>query len=371
MAARYSHIQTGDLIIAKDIRCTRFIDVYQQELDMNFLVRPLSATAFARKLICTGLLSCVAVQANADALTPTTLKIKYEITWDDTYFSPNAAQFNLATSTETWDVTFKVGNESFVVEGSGTPLPASLNTVEGGDLASSFSVVSSSEIPSTSDAARFDTLTSRDVFKFESNLLNSNTEFFSITDALFGRYVPQTGNQLVTWSKTRQLTSPQLIASTIARSTAGIKAALNNRNYVYQVSDNFLNNVLQTAYSKTGTARVVALTEVTDTGPAPAPATCKYVVYSDWGTGFNGAVIIKNKTNQPITGWQLNLSLLGGGSISQIWGARILGSAPNYSASFLSWNETIWPGQEITFGFNGTKAVGQSAAASVSGGICQ
>ena len=36
MAARYSHIQTGDLIIAKDIRCTRFIDVYQQELDMNF-----------------------------------------------------------------------------------------------------------------------------------------------------------------------------------------------------------------------------------------------------------------------------------------------------------------------------------------------
>jgi|GEM_PF-3165011 len=338
---------------------------------MNFLVRQLTSAAIARQLICTGLLSCLAIDANADALTPTTFKIKYEITWDDTFFSPNAAQFNLATSTETWDVTFKVGSESFVVEGSGNPTPASLNTVEGGDSASAFTIISSSEIPSTSDAARFDTLTSRDVFKFESNLLNSGTENFSITDALFGRYVPQTGNQLVTWSKTRQLTSPQLNVGTIARSTAGIKAALNNRNYVYQVSDNFTNNVLQTAYSKNGTARVVAFSEVIDTPPTPAPASCQYVVYSDWGTGFNGAVIIKNKTNQPINGWQMNLTLLGGGSISQIWGARILGSAPSYTASFLSWNETIWPGQEITFGFNGIKAVGQSAAANVSGGICQ
>ncbi len=338
---------------------------------MSFLVRQLTTTALARRLLCTGLLSCVAANVSADALTPTTLKIKYQITWDDTYFSPNAAQFNLAATSETWDVTFKVGNETFTEEGSGIPVPASLNTVEGADLATSFSVVSSSEIPSTSDAARFDTLTSRDVFKFESNLLNSGTEYFSITDALFGRYVPQTGNQLVTWSKTRQITSPMIVAGTIPRTTAGLKAALSNPNYTYQVSDSFLNNVLQTAYSKNGTARVVSLTEVTDTGPTPAPASCKYVVYSDWGTGFNGAVIIKNKTNQPITGWQLNLSLLGGGSISQIWGARILGSAPNYSASFLSWNETIWPGQEITFGFNGVKAAGQSSAASVSGGICQ
>lgn len=338
---------------------------------MNFLVRQFNNSSATRRLICACVLGCFSAEVSAEALAPTTLKIKYEITWDDTYFSPNAAQFNLATTSETWDVTFKVGNESFIVEGSGSPTPASLNTVEGADLASAFTITSSSEIPSTSDAARFDTLTSRDVFKFESNLLNSETEFFSLTDALFGRYEPQTGNQLVTWSKTRQITSPQLLAGTVARSTAGLKAALNNRNYTYQVSDYFTNNVLQTAYSKTGTARVVAFTEVTDTGPTPAPASCKYVVYSDWGTGFNGAVIIKNKTNLPITGWQLNVSLLGGGSISQIWGARILGSAPNYSASFLSWNETIWPGQEITFGFNGVKAQGQSAAASVSGGICQ
>ncbi|HEY6530474.1 MAG TPA: cellulose binding domain-containing protein, partial [Cellvibrionaceae bacterium] len=304
-------------------------------------------------------------------LTPTTLKIKYEITWDDTFFSPNAAQFNLATTTETWDVTFKVGNETFIAEGSGTPAPASLNTVEGAELASSFTILSSSEIPSTSDAARFDTLTSRDVFKFESNLLNSGTEFFSLTDALFGRYVPPTGSQLITWSKTRQISSPQLIAGTVAHSTAGVKTALSNKNYTYEVSDNFLNNALQTAYSKTGTARVVSITEATTTPTTPAPASCKYVVYSDWGTGFNAAVIVKNKTNQPITGWQLKLTLLGGGSISQIWGARILGNAPTYTASFLSWNETIWPDQEITFGFNGVKTAGQSAAANVSGGICQ
>lgn len=338
---------------------------------MNFSVPSLNALNFSHSFLLVCLLGGVASNSHADALTPTTLKVKYAITWDDTYFSPNAAQFNLATTSETWDVTFKVGDETFVVEGAGSPVPVSLTTVEGAELASSFTINSTSEIPSTSDAARFDTLTSRDVFKFESNLLGSGAEFFSITDALFGRYTPQTGNQLITWSKTRQITSPQLTAGTIARSTAGLKAALSNVNYTYAITDNFLNNVLQTAYSKTGTARVVSITEVTDPGPAPAPATCKYVVYSDWGTGFNGAVIIKNTTNQPLTGWQMNLTLLGGGSISQIWGARILGSAPSYIATFLSWNETIWPGQEITFGFNGVKTAGQSAAASVSGGICQ
>ncbi len=310
----------------------------------------------------------------AASLTPTTLNVKFAVIWDQSNISPNAQSFGLATDQETWTTTLKLGNEPFVASANctGATCPTSLTTTETSEASTLFNIVSSSEIPSTSDAAMFDTLTSRDVFEYSSNIANSNSEYFSITDETFGRYVPTVGNQMVTWGKTRTITTPNLPLGTIAKSSAGVFNTLSNTSITYAVTDYFVNNVLQVAYGKTGRAHVVSITQVNPTTPPPvAPATCSYQVFSDWGTGFTAQVTIKNETSSPITGWQLAFNFPSGAAIGQYWSAAIKGTAPAYSASPASWNTTILPGQQINFGFNGVKQTGQSPAAKISSSLCR
>lgn len=77
-------------------------------------------------------------------------------------------------------------------------------------------------------------------------------------------------------------------------------------------------------------------------------ANCKYVVNNSWGSGATASVEITNARSTPIEGWSVTLNY-GLSRISSSWNATVSGSNP-YTASNLSWNAVIQPGQTVSFG---------------------
>jgi endoglucanase len=96
-------------------------------------------------------------------------------------------------------------------------------------------------------------------------------------------------------------------------------------------------------------------------------ATCKYVVTNSWGTGANANIEITNTGSAPLNGWNVNWTYINN-RVSGSWNATLSGSNP-YSATNLSWNGTVQPGQTVSFGVqvNGNGAI---EAPLVTGAIC-
>ncbi|PUA28430.1 MAG: endoglucanase [Cellvibrio sp. 79] len=96
-------------------------------------------------------------------------------------------------------------------------------------------------------------------------------------------------------------------------------------------------------------------------------ATCKYVVTNNWGSGATANIEITNKGTTAINGWNVSWSYVNN-RLSGSWNANITGANP-YSASNLSWNGNISPGQTVAFGLqvNGNGAIETPA---VTGAIC-
>ncbi|HTF97517.1 MAG TPA: cellulose binding domain-containing protein [Cellvibrio sp.] len=99
-------------------------------------------------------------------------------------------------------------------------------------------------------------------------------------------------------------------------------------------------------------------------------ANCSYAVTNDWGTGFTGSIRIKNNGTSPINNWNVSWSYSDATRITNSWNATLSGSNP-YSASGLSWNSSIQPGQSIEFGFQGTKNNGTAQVPVMAGTVCQ
>ena len=55
--------------------------------------------------------------------------------------------------------------------------------------------------------------------------------------------------------------------------------------------------------------------------------------------------------------------------ITNSWNATLSGNNP-YSATGLSWNSSIQPGQTVEFGFQGTKNNGSAPIPAISGAVC-
>lgn len=91
-----------------------------------------------------------------------------------------------------------------------------------------------------------------------------------------------------------------------------------------------------------------------DAAPAPSSAcTITYQVHDTWPGGFTAQVTIDNTGSAPIKGWRLRWSFLGGQRLDHGWSVDAEQTGATVSASNLSWNATIAPGQSVTFGFNG------------------
>ncbi|MCH1926069.1 ExeM/NucH family extracellular endonuclease [Shewanella sp. C32] len=98
-----------------------------------------------------------------------------------------------------------------------------------------------------------------------------------------------------------------------------------------------------------------------------APASCVHEITNRWQNGFQGLVRITNQSDNTIKGWQVQWGYSNGDSINSAWNGQLSGNGP-YTASNLSWNQDIAPGQSVEVGFTGQ---GYGDDTSVTGDICQ
>lgn len=102
---------------------------------------------------------------------------------------------------------------------------------------------------------------------------------------------------------------------------------------------------------------------------ANTSGSCSYVITNQWGGGFTGAIRITNRGSSNISGWTVNWAYTGGSRMTNSWNASTTGSNP-YSASGLSWNSTIPPGQTVEFGLQGTQTGSTVEIPRVTGSAC-
>lgn len=114
----------------------------------------------------------------------------------------------------------------------------------------------------------------------------------------------------------------------------------------------------------------VAISSARSSSSIAAQTNCRYVVHSQWDTGFTAAIRMTNTGSQPINGWNINWRYSDGSSITGSWNTALSGNNP-YSAKNVNWNATIWPGQTVEFGFQGKKSKGAAQIPVVSGSVCQ
>lgn len=96
-------------------------------------------------------------------------------------------------------------------------------------------------------------------------------------------------------------------------------------------------------------------------------ATCEYQVGSSWGSGATASIEITNTGSDTINGWNVSWSY-DNNEVTSSWNANVSGSNP-YSASNLSWNGTLSPGQSISFGLQ-LNTHGGAETPVVTGDIC-
>lgn len=101
---------------------------------------------------------------------------------------------------------------------------------------------------------------------------------------------------------------------------------------------------------------------------SPAMAACQYQVDNDWGSGYVAKIRITNDTNTTVNSWNVNWRYAGTNRVTSLWNATLSGSNP-YSATGISWNSVIQPGQSVEFGFQGTSS-GVAEVPVVSGTLC-
>ena len=81
-------------------------------------------------------------------------------------------------------------------------------------------------------------------------------------------------------------------------------------------------------------------------------ADVQFHILSDWGSGYQAEVAIRNTGDAPIPDWSLRFALPG--RITGMWNARIASiSGDAYVITPVPYNQTIPPGGEVRFGFLG------------------
>lgn len=93
------------------------------------------------------------------------------------------------------------------------------------------------------------------------------------------------------------------------------------------------------------------------------------MVVNDWGSGAQAAVRITNNGSSAINGWSVSWEYTGGSSLSGSWNANVSGSNP-YTASNLSWNGNVQPGQTIEFGVQVNNGSSGAEVPAVTGSVC-
>ncbi|HBB72896.1 MAG TPA: hypothetical protein DC048_00445, partial [Planctomycetaceae bacterium] len=87
--------------------------------------------------------------------------------------------------------------------------------------------------------------------------------------------------------------------------------------------------------------------------PVPADGAATFVVSSDWGSGFNGDVTVRNTTAGAVTGWRATFDF--DGEITSLWNGAVTSRAgATHVVTNASWNGGLGAGGAATFGFTAT-----------------
>ncbi|MFE9428799.1 cellulose binding domain-containing protein [Kitasatospora sp. NPDC006697] len=89
------------------------------------------------------------------------------------------------------------------------------------------------------------------------------------------------------------------------------------------------------------------------TAAATGGGSCK-VGYSvnDWGSGFTASLVLTNTGSTPVNGWTLSFGWAGNQQLTNGWNAAWTQSGGTVTATSLSYNGSLAPGQSTTLGFN-------------------
>jgi mannan endo-1,4-beta-mannosidase len=98
--------------------------------------------------------------------------------------------------------------------------------------------------------------------------------------------------------------------------------------------------------------------------PPPPPSSSPPVIgacqvsysASDWGgaPGFTASVTITNTGSSTINGWTLRFNFTAGQQVQDGWSAQWSQQGATVTATHMSWNSTLAPGQSTQVGFNGS-----------------
>lgn len=106
--------------------------------------------------------------------------------------------------------------------------------------------------------------------------------------------------------------------------------------------------------------------------PVVGGGNCEYIVENSWSSGFVATIRITNNGSTTINGWSVSWEYTDGSSRTSGWNSTVTGNNP-YTATPLSWNANIAPGQSVEFGLQG--ALGSVGATPpvpvVTGSVCE
>lgn len=109
------------------------------------------------------------------------------------------------------------------------------------------------------------------------------------------------------------------------------------------------------APSSSASASVASSASVTTSGAGEISCSVAYNL-SQWSGGFVANVTLTNTATTALSGWTLEFSLPGDGTVANSWNATITQSGQTVTATNLVYNATIAPGAYASFGFQATSS---------------
>ncbi|WP_326739447.1 cellulose binding domain-containing protein [Streptomyces sp. NBC_01022] len=82
---------------------------------------------------------------------------------------------------------------------------------------------------------------------------------------------------------------------------------------------------------------------------------------SNWGSGFNADVTIRNTGTTAFKGWQLRFLFPDAQKVDSAWNAVLSQEGSTVQAPNTSWTESIPAGGSLNFGLNGSPTSANSA----------
>lgn len=167
------------------------------------------------------------------------------------------------------------------------------------------------------------------------------------------------------WSNSQLTASGALTKSIIS----GWPAINQNTSSAANSSKSSVTSSSKSSVSSSSKSSVSSSKASSSSSLASGGGSCKQIVNNEWSNGFTASIRITNTRTTPINGWNISWSFSDGTRITSSWNTNLSGSNP-YSASNLSWNGTIQPGQYVEFGYNATKGSGSLNAPTITGSVC-